>query len=284
MQITRATLGGQSPGDFSYRLIASRVPVPLPISIASTPHKRVIKQVEGYGSIPFDVAATATVGGDFTHLVRPNRDGKRITAFNNELVYDGGTAFYREAPRPVPYTFPPGSAPLTVLDAYTEAHLPLILAPGRSLQVMVKAKPANYGVRSAQLKVEAYSAIDGQTLSAAVVLQVDAKTGGLPFLHPGYAPITTGRSGGDRVLLIENSGDRDVLRGDISLADGRNFSVVPTTSRQVLAPGESEVIRLHFSPPCPLNGTTNQFTDQVKVETDWGTLQSGLSGYVDCSH
>jgi hypothetical protein len=283
LQVTRATLGGQSPGDFAYRLIASRVPLPLPISISSTPHKRVIEQIEGYGSIPFDVAATATVGSDFSHLVRPNRDGKKLKVFNNELVYDGGTAFYREAPRAVPYTFPPGSVPLTVLDAYTEARLPQILAPGRSLQVMVKAKPANYGVRRAQLKVEAYSAIDGQTLNASVVLQVEAKTGGLPLLHPGYAPITTGRSGGDRLLLLENSGDRDVLRGDIRLVDGRYFSLVPAKPQQVLAPGESEVIRLHFSPTCPSNGTPNPVTDQAIVETDWGSLQTTMSGYVDCS-
>jgi hypothetical protein len=283
LQVTRATLGGQSPADFSYRLIASRVPVPLPLKISSTPHKRVIEQIEGYGSIPFDVAATTTVGSEFTRLVRPNRDGKKLKVFNNELVYDGGTAFYRESPRAVPFTFPAGSAPLSSLDAYTEARLPLILDPGKSLQVMVKAKPANYGVRRAQLKVDAYSAIDGQTLNASVVLQVDARTGGLPFLHPGYAPITTGRSGADRLLLIENSGDRDVLRGDIRLVDGRNFSLVPAKPQQVLAPGESEVIRLHFSPSCPSNGIPNPVADQVIVETDWGSLQSELSGYVDCS-
>jgi hypothetical protein len=283
LQITNASLGGQSPGDFSYRLIASRVPLPLPISITSTPHKRVIDQIEGSGSVSLDMAATATVGEAFTRLVRPNRDGQKPRIFGNDLVYVGGTALYRETPRPVPFTFPPGSIPLSTLDAYVEARLPMILDPGRSLQVLVKSQPAHYGVRSAQLKLDAYSPIDGQTRSASVVLQADAKTGGLPFLHPGYAPITTGKAGGDRMLLLENSGDRDVLRGDIRLADGRSFSVVQGKPQQVLAPGESELIRVHFAPICPANGTPNPVADQVVVETDWGTLQSGLSGYVDCS-
>ena len=283
LQITHAALGGQSPADFSYRLIASRVPLPLPISIASTPHRRVIDQIEGYGSIPLDIAATATVGEAFSRLVRPDRDGQKPKVFGNDLIYDGGTAFYRESPRPVPFTFPNGTAPLMALDAYVEARLPMILEPGRSLQVMVKAKPVSYGVRSAQLKVDAYSPIDGQTRNASVVLQVDAKTGGLPFLHPGYAPITTGQAGGDRLLLLENSGDRDVLRGDVRVVDGRHFSVLQGKPQQILAPGESELIRVHFSPTCPANSGSNPVADQLVVETDWGTLQSDLSGYVDCS-
>jgi hypothetical protein len=40
---------------------------------------------------------------------------------------------------------------------------------------------------------------------------------------------------------------------------------------------------LRFSPSCPTNGIPNPVADQVVVETDWGILQSDLSGYVDCS-
>jgi hypothetical protein len=147
---------------------------------------------------------------------------------------------------------------------------------------MVKTQPRTYGVRRAQLKLEAYSAIDGQTLNASVVLQVDAKIGGLPNLHPGYAPISTGRSGADRLLLLENSGDRNVVRGRISLANGLNFLLVPGDAQQVLAPGESEVIRVRFSPTCP-SAPPYRATDQIKVETDWGDLTSDLSGYGDCT-
>jgi hypothetical protein len=184
----------------------------------------------------------------------------------------------------VPWQYPPGSAPLDVLEVWSEARLPLVLPPGRSLRVAVKAQPRAPGLRRAELSLEAdTSTVPSQRLRATAVLEVDGDSGAQPDLLPTRRSWgTTGRAGATRMALLVNNGDRDLVRGKVGLAGGSGFTLergnAPT---QVLPPGTSEVFSVRYAPLCPWPaGAAN---DVLRVETNVGVLNVTLDARADCS-
>jgi hypothetical protein len=283
VRITSATLSGPNPPDFRFRLVGAPAPVPLPVSIAMTPGTRVVEILEfGSMQVVTDRQAAVTVGPPHVRLVHPDLAGKSVAVYGNQLDYLGDIAFHRDAPRAVPYTFPPGSVPLDVLEAYTAAALPLLLGPSQALRIAVVAQPGAYGQRRAELRIEAHPVTnpnDRRSVIAQLVAEGD--TGALPALWPQLANWgTVGASGAVRNLLLVNDGDRDLTRMRISFASNR-FSLVPgNAATQTLPPGTSEMFTVRYTPRC--QSLRQPVSDTLLIETSDGTLQAQLRATPGC--
>jgi hypothetical protein len=284
MRITAASLSGAHPGDFRFRLVNAHAPVPLPISIGITPARRVVTLLEtGSSAITTDRMLAPAVGPSHLRMVRPERDGKTLSVFGNQLDYFGDSAFHHEVPRPVPYVFAPGTVPLDVLQAYTEAVLPLNLAPGRAMRIAVLARPSAYGVRESELRVEAYPVGNpGQRHTAIAALVAEGDSGPQPNLLPHTANWgSVGGSGAVRHFLLVNDGDRDLRRARISLGAGTRFRLVPgNASGEVIASGASERLTVRYLPRCGTPGTAER--DVLYIDTDAGRLQAELRAMTGC--
>lgn len=283
LRVTAARLGGANPADFRYRLIADAAPVPIPVHIRMKRGSRIVREIEPGAALIIDRARAATVGPVHTRLIRPERDGKTVLVYDNEIRYDGAVGIHRDAPRPVPYVFPVGTVPLDAIEAYTAATLPYVLAPGQALRVAVQARPGVVGQRVASLRVDAESLINpNERASATAVLRVDGDSGALPALWPAWATLgTVGRSGAQRNMLLVNDGDRPLERRRLSTT-GNGYSVVAGNAAvQSIGPGESEVFAVRIVPACPMPYGT--VSGSMLIDTSEGTQRAELSALVDCA-